>query len=319
MSAELNNLSALREVPQTEQTEQVEAKNISYRANPNNTLERTPDGDYYDKQRKKKTIGIVAGLILTVAAVVGGICWHKGKPADGGEKKFFDRLKDGWKELTGKGKKAAEDGADKAGDAANGAKTEAESAAEKTGEAAANVLKKVEVTDETMKEYLVNIPESNREDVVAIIDAIKESGGKAHFAKNEEGVNILVVNPAKRNIKLATSYNEKFKEIELSNEVLEELNSKNLNELTAKRLNELPNEEKLNLNSYEDFGNSLLETQEKILNSPINDEIKKCLSDDKELSKKLLEKFIGKEELEKLSEDDASKAIADMLENFVTI
>ena len=341
MSISVNN-AALREVPQTEQPEQVEAKNISYKANPNNTLERTPDGDYYDNQRKKKTIGIVAGLILTTAAVVGGICWHKGKSANGEEKKFFDRLKDGWKELTGKGKKAAEDGAGKAEEAASGAKSEAESAAngtktesenaareatetvaKETENAAGNAtetvvraVNKVEVTEETMKEYLAKIPETDREAIVDIIDSIIESGGKVHFAKNEKGANILVFNPAKRNLQLETMIlkNDKelinSKEIELSSEILDELNSKTLKELNTTKQNVFTGEKILSLNSLEESyaDNSRLVDEF----SSIDEKIKKCLSEDKEFSKKLLENFIGKEELEKLSDDEVLNAVDSM-------
>ena len=191
MSVELNNATALREVPQTEQTEQVEAKNISYKANPNNSLERTPDCDYYEKKNTKKTIGIIAGLVLTAAAVLGVICWHKGKPADGKSKEFFERLKDGWKELVGKGEKAAEDGAGKAGEAASGAKTEAESAAEKAGEAKAEAEKtsektveKVENEPDFYKEYEESL--ENKKQEIAEINERNEKYLQEQHSKLEK-------------------------------------------------------------------------------------------------------------------------------------
>ena len=134
MSIKINGNFGVQEAPPADT---VITTNVSCKANSNNTLERMPESDYYDKQRKKKTIGIIAGLILTAAAVVGGICWHKGKPANGESKEFLERMKDGWKELIGKGKKAAEDGSGKVGEAADGAKSETE----KAGETAARETK----------------------------------------------------------------------------------------------------------------------------------------------------------------------------------
>ena len=66
----------IREIPQPEQTQ---TKNISYKANPNNTLERVPDADTYSSDNKKtKTIlGIVGGTIATVAVVLGAVCYKK--------------------------------------------------------------------------------------------------------------------------------------------------------------------------------------------------------------------------------------------------
>ena len=160
MSISVNN-AVLKEVPQTEQ---VEAKNISYRANPNNTLERTPNDDYYDNSKKKKTIGIIAGALITAVAILAGICWHKGKPAEGEKsKEFFERIKDGWKELWGKGKKAAGDAKNGAEDAANGTKTEGENAAREataaaneTGNAAGKATETAKSETEKTSEIIKN-------------------------------------------------------------------------------------------------------------------------------------------------------------------
>ena len=84
--------------------------NNTFKANPTNSLEHTPTADTYEKKNIKKTIGIIATLVGTTAIILGGICWHKGKPAGNESKTFFERLKDGWKELRGKGKKAGESG-----------------------------------------------------------------------------------------------------------------------------------------------------------------------------------------------------------------
>lgn len=129
MPISVNNLSAMNEELKTAQTG---AKNISYRAYSDGTLERMPETDLYEKKKSGKAVGIIAGLVAAAALVIAGICYHKGKPAEGIEKKFGERMKDGWKELWGKGKKAAEDGADKAGEEVEKAKTEAETKVKKS-------------------------------------------------------------------------------------------------------------------------------------------------------------------------------------------
>ena len=154
MSIKIDGNLGVNEVPQTDT---VETTNVSCKANPNNTLERTPESDYYDKQRKKRTVGIIAGLILTAAAVVGGICWHKGKPAEGESKEFLERMKDGWKELIGKGKKAAEEGAERADEAASEAKGKAEKASETVKETAKSAKPEAAVASAEVKKE--EIPE----------------------------------------------------------------------------------------------------------------------------------------------------------------
>lgn len=62
--------------------------------------ERTPDSDSFESSGGKgKTGGVIAGLIATTAAVVGGICFHKGNKALGKDAKFLDKLKKGWEEV----------------------------------------------------------------------------------------------------------------------------------------------------------------------------------------------------------------------------
>ena len=112
-----NNLARVQEVPQTEATEATQAKNISYKANPNNSLERNPEQDTYNKTSTGKKVGIAASLIALAALVVGGICYHKGG-AEGVEKKFTERLQDGWKEICSafsKNKNAAAEEIEEAG------------------------------------------------------------------------------------------------------------------------------------------------------------------------------------------------------------
>ena len=93
-----NNLAAAHEVPQTEATETTKARNISYRANPDNSLERNPEQDTYKKSSTGKKIGIAASALALIALIAGGILYHKGG-AEGVEKTIGQRIKDGWKEV----------------------------------------------------------------------------------------------------------------------------------------------------------------------------------------------------------------------------
>ena len=97
MSVQLNSNLAARDVAQTEA---VNANNIPFRANRDNSLERNPEQDSYDKKKSStgKKIGIAASIIAIAALIVGGICYKKGG-TEGVEKKFFERIKDGWKDL----------------------------------------------------------------------------------------------------------------------------------------------------------------------------------------------------------------------------
>ncbi len=95
----INGDVVVGEVIQPE-TEKKVNKNISYRGT---DFERTPDSDSFDSDEKKnktgKVIGITASIIAAAALILGAVCYSKGKGADGVEKKFGERMKDGWKEL----------------------------------------------------------------------------------------------------------------------------------------------------------------------------------------------------------------------------
>ena len=81
---------------------------ISFKAKDAKALERVPQADTLEKKNKTgQTISIIAGIIAATAVVIGGVCYHKGKPAKGETKKFINCIKDGWKELFGKGKKTS--------------------------------------------------------------------------------------------------------------------------------------------------------------------------------------------------------------------
>ena len=61
-----------------------------------NKLERTPNSDKYDIQKK---IGIAVGTATATALTIGGICYYKGKPLNGEAKRLIDCLRDGWNKL----------------------------------------------------------------------------------------------------------------------------------------------------------------------------------------------------------------------------
>ena len=184
MSASVSNSLALREVPQTEPVEQ---KNISYKANPSNSLERTPGVDTYDDGSKtKKTVGIIAGAVVTAGLILGGICYHKGKPLEGEEKKFWDCIKDGWKELTGKGKKAAEEAAEAAKDEAGNTAEATKKETEKVAEAAKDEAEK---TAEAAKDEAGNAAEAAKKETENVAEAAKEEAENAAEAAKKEAEN----------------------------------------------------------------------------------------------------------------------------------
>ena len=102
MQNTINNINLNQALPSAK-TENASA----FRANHTNKFERTPQTDSYDKKKSGKAVGITAGLILTAAALVAGVCYFKGKPVEG-TKNFSERMSDGWKTFTGKFKKKAE-------------------------------------------------------------------------------------------------------------------------------------------------------------------------------------------------------------------
>ena len=113
------------------------AKNnyVSYRGS---TYESSPKTDTFENSNKEKKshIGLILSSVAAVALTFGIICYCKGKGADGVEKKFGERMKDGWNELWHKGVKKAEDtveeGTKKTGEvAAEKAEATAEDGAQK--------------------------------------------------------------------------------------------------------------------------------------------------------------------------------------------
>ena len=96
MAIYLNENLTANEITQNAAIEAAKNHNISYRANPNNTLERNPEQDFYEKKSSTgKKLGIFASLLVLAAVIVGGICYHRGGSNE--VKSFTQRIKDGWK------------------------------------------------------------------------------------------------------------------------------------------------------------------------------------------------------------------------------
>ena len=184
MSLSINNDLLVKEAPQTEETQ---AKQISYKANYNNTFERNPGNDTFEKKNNTgKTVGAIAGLIAAAALVIGGICYHKGKPAEG-VKSFKDVMKDGWAKLLKKSEAAAEetaaDAGKKAAEAAENAGKDAvadagKEAAEKAGKdavadagkEAADLIKPKEITEFPYGDDIFKVKDGK------IVEAINKEG-----------------------------------------------------------------------------------------------------------------------------------------------
>mgnify|MGYP006908836820 CR=1 FL=1 len=68
-------------------------------------LERSPNGDTFNDKKKKtrRIIFSISGIVALTAIVIGALCYSKGKSADGAQKKFGERMRDGWKNLWRKG------------------------------------------------------------------------------------------------------------------------------------------------------------------------------------------------------------------------
>ena len=79
-------------------------------------FERSPNGDVFDNKKKKtkRIILTISGILAATIITVGAICYSKGKSTDGTEKKFGERIKDGWKKLWEKNEKQAGEIKDKA-------------------------------------------------------------------------------------------------------------------------------------------------------------------------------------------------------------
>ena len=114
----------------------------AFRAN-NNKLEKSPERDGLDKNKKQNGLIITLGSIAAVLAALGIICYSKGKGVEEANKSFKDKMKDGWKLLFGKGEKAAASADEEALKAAEKAK-KAEEEAKKAAEEAEAAKKKAD-------------------------------------------------------------------------------------------------------------------------------------------------------------------------------
>ena len=75
---------------------------------PSDSFEKSDNQKYSTKTK----VGIVIGILSLAAITLGSICWFKGK-GNGENKKFLERLKDGWNKLWGKGKPEKQNKPDK--------------------------------------------------------------------------------------------------------------------------------------------------------------------------------------------------------------
>lgn len=84
---------------------------VGFRASTKNSLERNPVEDSFNKENQNKKKGLIAALgsIGVVVLTLGLICYSKGKSLDGIEKKFSQRMKDGWNDLWNITKKNIDD------------------------------------------------------------------------------------------------------------------------------------------------------------------------------------------------------------------
>lgn len=167
MTMQISNSMLLKEAPQTNSIKNSE---ISYKAADTNAFERSPKTDSFGKTDKnKKSVGILAGIVGAVALVILGLCYSKGKSADGNTKKFIERLKDGWKNLWHKNpvnkddmevlekiKTEAENKAKGAEDAAKKLKEESTSKLEDLSNKALKKCKKEQIAEYVALKYADN-------------------------------------------------------------------------------------------------------------------------------------------------------------------
>ena len=141
---------------------------ISFKSNPNNTLERKPNSDTFDStsQKKKSNKLLIALSTIGLATLaIGAVCYSKGKAADDVEKSFSKQIKDGWDELLGKNKKNTD---------------LTETTHTVTPQKEEQVSEIIEVAGKTEKETLGNTNNRN----------IETSG---ELAKNESANNVIVI------------------------------------------------------------------------------------------------------------------------------
>ncbi len=209
----------------------------------NNDYVRTPDSDTYESSNKsskrKKTLGIIIGTVVITALTLGGICLHKGGKVLGKEAKLGEKLKQGWKELVGKGEKTVKEESlkDKKNPSkepkAEEQKGEKPKAEEPKAEEQNNVTPKTEISEEAATEHVTESAGSNTTEEIRVIntndsqidtnfekatlstgDNIKYKGEDLKHVKEIENIDALngdrIVNGEKCTQDVIIDYNENY-------------------------------------------------------------------------------------------------------------
>ena len=159
-----------------------------------NDFQTTPEQDEFVKSDNKtaKTVGIIGGLIAAAAIVVGAICLKKGGKALENKKdaSFTDKIKEGWKELRGKGKSAEKEVKDKAVD-------EKPKTDEKNIEQSANEKKDVDEKPKTEEKNIEQSANEKKDADEKLGDSLEES--VVEFQTVEESSIVDNANPEEFN------------------------------------------------------------------------------------------------------------------------